>query len=401
VKDNWKKIRLCEISEIIMGQSPPSKYYNDKKIGIPFFQGVTEFQEYSPKVKKYTTKVTKLARSNDILMSVRAPVGELNILKFDSCIGRGLCAIRSNEEIKFIYYLLKNYKKFIKTFSNGTTYESINKEQIGNLIFNIPSEKKERRKIASILSAYDELIENNNRRIEILEEMAQTIYKEWFVHFRFPGHEKVEMIDSELGKIPEGWEISDLGKIAKNKKESFVGQKHIELPLLDLARIPRKSLIVNNYGKYNEINTSRIIFEEEDILFGSIRPYFHKVIFAMKKGITNVSVLIIKPFNPNLMFPYLFWFLFDENTIKWATKQSGGTKMPVISWKILKRKKIIIPGNKILLKFNEIIFPIIHVIKTLNRTNENLKKTRDILLPKLISGTIDVSDLDIKIEEKK
>jgi len=401
VKDNWEKIRLCEISEIIMGQSPPSKYYNDKKIGIPFFQGVTEFQEYSPKVKKYTTKVTKLARSNDILMSVRAPVGELNILKFDSCIGRGLCAIRSNEETKFIYYLLKNYKKFIKTFSSGTTYESINKEQIGNLIFNIPSEKKERRKITSILSAYDELIENNNRRIEILEEMAETIYKEWFVHFRYPGHENDKMIYSELGKIPEGWEVKKLNDFVEFIKGFEPGTKNYFY-----EKIPN-SIPFLRVGDLNDRNsqiwvdkniTKGKILKKKDIALtldgtpGIVRIGYYG---AYSSGIQKV---VIK--NEKITWAFLY-LLLKSNQIQDTIKaHSSGTTI-VHAGSSKKYLKFLLPKTEIIFSFEKRFSILLYLKLFLEEKNRNLKKTRDILLPKLISGTIDVSDLDIKIEEKK
>lgn len=342
-------------------------------------------------------------KPNDILMNKIANAGSVYLmpdLGKPVSLAMNLFLLRTNRNLtdqKYVYYYLKANEKYVKLFAIGTAAKTINKTSVRNLKIFLP-DLKNQKKVSTILSSYDYLIENNNRRIEILEEIAQAIYKEWFVHFRFPGHEKVKMVDSELGKIPEKWKIYNLGKLANIIKENYEETYHKNLPLLDLSRIPKKSLIVNNYGVFDEIKASRIIFKEGDVLFGSIRPYFHKVIFAMKKGITNVSVLIIRANNES-MFPYLFWYLFDENTIMWATKQSGGTKMPVISWKILKRKKIIFPDSEIIYKFNKKIFPFIEIIKILNKKNEILARSRNILLPKLISGEINVENLDIKTED--
>lgn len=342
---------------------------------------------------------------HDILLSNSGTIGRLaiaqnNRITLRTTFQKSVAIIKPNIEYVdtywLYYYLKSNINELIK-FAGGTAQKNLLLKDLRDFKVKIPSFINQR-KIANVLKNYDSLIENNNRRIEILEETVQAIYKEWFVHFRFPEHEKVKMIDSELGKIPERWRIYNLGKLANIIKENYNETYHKNLPLLDLSRIPKKSLIVNNYGAFNEIKTSRIIFKEGDVLFGSIRPYFHKVIFAMKKGITNVSVLVIRANNES-MFPYLFWYLFDENTIRWATKQSGGTKMPVISWKILKRKKIIFPDSEIIYKFNKEMFPLIELIKVLNKKNEILARSRNILLPKLISGEISVENLDIKTED--
>lgn len=257
---------------------------------------------------------------------------------------------------------------------------------------------KDQQKISSILSAYDDLIENNTRRIKILEEMAQRIYQEWFVDFRFPGYKKVKFVDSELGKIPDGWEVVSLGDICYIEKNKYKDQEHSTLPLLDLARIPRKSLAINSLGSNCELKTSRIIFRKCSILFGSIRPYFHKVFYAFCDGITNTSVFVIKAVN-SILVSFLFFLLFSESSVNWANQNSGGTKMPVISWDVFKNMKVILPDKDLLSKYDTIISNFLQEISILNLKNLKLKETRDLLLPKLISGELDVSDLDIAIRE--
>ncbi|MFH1933621.1 MAG: restriction endonuclease subunit S [Pseudomonadota bacterium] len=207
-----KTVKLCEIADVIMGQSPKSEYYNTEGNGLPFFQGCSEFGEMYPTVKKYCSKPNRIAQKGDVLMSVRAPIGTLNLADRQCCIGRGLCAIRSKSANRFVYYLLKTNLDMIQTYGSGTIFRAINKAETNNLPFTVPSLPTQH-KIAAILSAYDDLIENNLRRIKILEEMAQTIYREWFVKFRFPGHENVRMVDSPLGKIPEGWEVANLSDL--------------------------------------------------------------------------------------------------------------------------------------------------------------------------------------------
>lgn len=129
------------------------------------------------------------------------------------------------------------------------------------------------RKIASILSAYDDLIENNTRRIAILEEMAQAIYREWFVKFRFPGHENVKMVDSPLGKIPEGWEPKRLGNIATEVRHGVdPSEVDPETPYFGLEHLPRKSIALSDWGTAKDVQSTKLAFKRGEILFGKIRP---------------------------------------------------------------------------------------------------------------------------------
>jgi type I restriction enzyme S subunit len=252
------------------------------------------------------------------------------------------------------------------------------------------------RKVSAILSSCDDLIENNSRRIEILTETIQAIYDEWFIKFRFPGHDKVKFVDSGLGKIPEGWEERQLVSIADKISNKYIEEEHNKLCLLDLSRIPRKSQVVSEYGKNDEIKTARIIFEKGDILFGAVRPYFHKVVITYHSGITNTSVFVIRPKDENLRY-YLFSLLFRDYTIQWATTNSSGAKMPVISWDVFKGMKFAKPQFEIICEYNKIIHPMFEEIGVLNRKNLLLNKSRELLLSRLISGEIDVENMDIAL----
>ncbi|RLG72409.1 MAG: restriction endonuclease subunit S, partial [Methanobacteriota archaeon] len=201
---------------IIMGQSPPSKYYNQNGDGIPFIQGKKEFGDLYVETETYTTKCAKIAPPYSVLITVRAPVGELNITKGKLCIGRGVAAVfnknRSLLENRFIYYVLKGLNRYLSMLGErGTTYDSITKEELDN--FAVPFPKSvERLSIASVLSWFDDLIENKKRQNEILEKTAMAIFKSWFIDFE--PFKDSEFVDSELGKIPKTWKVRSIGKIA-------------------------------------------------------------------------------------------------------------------------------------------------------------------------------------------
>ncbi|MCD6381547.1 MAG: restriction endonuclease subunit S [Candidatus Aenigmarchaeota archaeon] len=410
VKKGWKRVKLRENVEIITGKTPPTKRKEFFGGEHPFITptDITNFDvRYLEQTERYLSergydfqKSLTIPPDSTCYVAIGSTIGKMCMTKKLSFTNQQIHSIITDKKIVdpfYLFYRLRIETPKIKAIADGkgSGKSIINKTEFSNLEIEIPPLEIQR-KIAAILSDYDDLIENNTRRIKILEEMAQTIYKEWFVKFRFPGYEKVKMVDSELGKIPEGWKVKRLEEIVEKKNEKYNETIHNKLPLLDLGRIPRNSLNVSNYGKSNEIKTSRIIFREKDILFGAIRPYFHKIIFAPQDGITNVSVFVIRGRDNSFLQNYLFWFLFQNQTVEWANKHSGGTKMPVISWNVFSAMKLFIPSKEIIFKFNEIISPIMDEIILLNQKNHVLHQTRDLLLPKLISGEIDVENLEIE-----
>ena len=178
IDPSWEKLKLKEISEVIMGQSPKSVYYNDNNQGLPFYQGKTHFGDrYLKKHSTYTSKITKESNQGDIVMSVRAPVGSVNLTPFEICIGRGLCAIRPKniDDLIYIYYYLQQ-DDVIKG-DMGATYESINREKINETEISYP---KNRFELAKKLEQEREVIEGNKELIKIYEDKINArINKVW------------------------------------------------------------------------------------------------------------------------------------------------------------------------------------------------------------------------------
>jgi len=398
----WGKAKLKDIADVIMGQSPKSEFYNEYGKGLPFFQGRAEFGYLYPEVKKWCTKPTKIAMRDDVLMTVRAPVGDLNIAKEECIIGRGICALRSKiKNDRFLFYLLKGNNSYITSFGSGAVYDAINKDSVEQLTFNLPDEISQK-KISNILSTYDDLIENNTRRIRILEEIARRIYKEWFVDFRFPGHKKVKFIDSEMGKIPEGWKIVKLENIIENVRETTKPGNHLaDRKYVPIDCIPRKSFLLRESLNYKEAKSSLILFDKRDILFGNMRSYFHKVVIAPFDGITRTTCFVLRVKFQDY-FAYSYLTLFDERTVSYSAQHSKGATIPYAFWDGgLANLKIIKPSQEISIQFNEIVNPTLNFILNSYYAQSNLVNTRDILLPRLISGEIDVSEMDIAIREQE
>jgi type I restriction enzyme S subunit len=229
--------------------------------------------------------------------------------------------------------------------------------------------------------------------------MAQKLYHEWLVNFRFPNHENVKMVESELGLIPEGWQVKRLGDIAQEVRRG-VNPNLVdpETPYFGLEHLPRKSIALSDWGKASDIQSTKLAFKKGEILFGKIRPYFHKVGVAPVDGICSSDAIVIQPKNSKY-FAVVLSCVSSEDFVNHATQTSQGTKMPRANWDVLTKYPVILPTSNLLNQFNEFINNAVQEIQNLVLKNINLRKTRDLLLPKLISGEIEVENLDIETLE--
>ena len=176
----WEEKRLSTIATVIAGQSPSSNNYNDRSLGTPFYQGKTDFGDtYLNKPTKWTNKITKEANTGDILMSVRAPVGALNISTDKICIGRGLASIQTTQNKWYLYYFLHHIQKLI-VGNGGSIFDSINKEQINRLNIFIPASQLEQQKIADCLSSLDALIAAQGKKLEALKKHKKGLMQQLF-----------------------------------------------------------------------------------------------------------------------------------------------------------------------------------------------------------------------------
>jgi len=398
----WRKVKLGEILK-----EPPQYGYTasaiDKKMG-PKFLRVTDIVGYKvdwarvPFCKIFEKEKKKyLLNKGDIVFARAGTVGYTFFVKEnppeETIFASYLIRMRIDEkkyDPVYISYFLKSpfYWAQVNNFLTGTSQPGINATLLSNFELLIPEDPNEQKRIADILSAFDDKIEVNNKIIKNLEEIAQEVFKEWFVRFRFPGWEKVKFVDSELGKIPKGWKATVLEEIMNLRREKFKSYNEWKNEnLLDLGRFPQKSLAINEYGKGEEIKTSAFKFYKGDILFGAVRPYFHKVVIAPFDGVTNQSVFVIFPKKQEL-YSYLITILFSESTINYANNMASGTKMPVLKYEDLANMDIVLPDFKILSIFNEIVDKFYKIIIEKVEENQTLAAIRDLLLTKLMRGEI-------------
>jgi type I restriction enzyme S subunit len=210
IQTSWQLSPLVDVAELIMGQSPPSSTYNDNGNGLPFYQGKADFGFVYPHIRLFCSAPQKMAIEKDILMSVRAPVGAVNLCKQKSCIGRGLAAIRSKDiDFMFLYFQLLYLEKKIASLGSGSTFKSINKHQLGNVLLVKPL-PTEQQNIAHILSKIQSAIEAQEKIIQTTTELKKALMQKLFTE----GLKGEPQKETEIGKVPKNWEIKKLGDYA-------------------------------------------------------------------------------------------------------------------------------------------------------------------------------------------
>lgn len=391
----WTKQKLGDLAEIVMGQSPESRYYNETGDGLPFFQGVKDFGFKYPSITKWTTSANKIADKNDILFSVRAPVGDINVAKAKCALGRGVCGIKSkNNQNDFLYFLLLANAKKIINIGNGAIYNSINKPTLEKVELIVP-EVAVRTHIASVLSAYDDLIENNEKRIKILEEMAQLLYMEWFVKFKFPGHKKIKMVESgtEFGKIPEGWKVgnfvnSEIYLSCKDRIKKFEGEKlYFDTSCVDEIRIVKEPLNVD----WNTMPSRAQFFPVYNSVWFARMAKTYKVLvfdkrsdFEVNNYLLSSGMLGIKTEEKYLGF--LFALIKSEAFHKQKDSKATGATQVSLTDEGFSAIQIVFPSIELIEKYSNIVNGYIGQILALQKQNKNLSQIRDLLIPQLVTG---------------
>ena len=261
----------------------------------------------------------------------------------------------------------------------------VNIPVIRNLPVSLPSLEKQR-KIAKCLSAYDDLIENNRKQIKLLEEAAQRLYKEWFIDLRFPGYETIPIHDG----IPEGWYVSTVEKMCILCKNGISPDKLPPgTPYIGLEHIPRKDFCLSEWGDSSEVTSNKYQFHKNDIIFGQIRPYFHKVGFAIVDGVASSDSFIMMPAEKT-------WGLFlmtvsSEAFVNYSYQTcKEGAKMPRADWNQMKSYAVLVAAGKTQSAFESFIREIAGKIRALALQNKHLIEARDCLLPKLMNGEMEV-----------
>ena len=252
------------------------------------------------------------------------------------------------------------------------------------------------RRIAGILSAYDALIENSQRRIKILEEMARRLYREWFVYFRFPGHEGCRLVQSPLGEIPEGWEVKSLGDIAVvNRSTINMRNPPNRLGYIDIASVsPGRVESVTDYLFSEAPGRARRIVSHGDVLWSCVRPNRRshaQVMHPEENTIASTGFAVLTALKVPATF--LYQATTTDEFVAYLTNNATGAAYPAVTAPTFENAKLVVPETALSQSFGELTIPMAEEVHVIQRQVDNLRRTRDLLLPRLLCGQIDVEAL--------
>jgi type I restriction enzyme S subunit len=241
--------------------------------------------------------------------------------------------------------------------------------------------------VVDLLAPYDDLIQNNRRRMTLLEESARLLYREWFVRLRFPGYEHTPVVDG----VPKGWERKTLGELCSEIRDMVLPEAlEPDTPYIGLEHIPRRSISLNEWGTAEQVTSSKSRFKAGEIIFGKIRPYFHKVGVAFVDGVASSDAIVVRPADEALHGLVLMTMSSDEFVAVTAQQMKEGSKMPRADWKQMKAYPVAQPPSGLMSNFDGVIQPIVEQLKSISAANQKLRTARDLLLPRLMSGELTI-----------
>ena len=448
---SWQKLTLKNAGVSLIDcdhRTPPAADTGYPYIAIPQIKNghieLDGVRKISPEHYAEWTRKLK-PQANDVIVVRRCNSGDSAWVPrgLECAIGQNLVVLRSDGKRvmpEFLRWLVSgpDWWEQVRKFINvGAVFDSLKCREIPHFELTIPPIEAQQ-EITTLLGALDDRITLLRETNATLEAIAQAMFKSWFVDFDpvhanatlpsprgrgaggegnnasrhphpspLPAGEGVQSMsvataalfpdsfeESELGLIPKGWKVGTLGDIAKTvKKQLQPSALHSELHYVGLEHIPRKSLSLSDWGDAEGLGSAKAAFAKDDILFGKLRPYFHKVVIAPFDGVCSTDILVCQSIKP----PYYglaAMHLFSKTLIDYAERLSNGAKMPRVNWKDLAAYPICVPPEALAANYSEIIKPLISRMIANVHQAQTLATLRDTLLPRLISGQLRIENIE-------
>lgn len=402
MKEEWKKVKLGEVLDSIIGGGTPSKSVKNYWNGNLYWCSVKDMSDDIHYLEKTEDTITEeglknstanLIKKGTVITATRMGLGRAFINKVDMTINQDLKALIPNSKIDNIYLLwtIIANRSVIANQGRGATVPGITLDMLKDLDINLPPLPTQQ-KIASILSAYDDLIENNRRQIKLLEEAALKLYKEWFVKLNFPGHENTKIADG----VPDGWKkvkAGDyfditIGKTPPRKESKWFsackGKKWISIA--DMGNSGTYILNTSEYLTEEAVKSHNVKVIPANTVLLSFKLTVGRVSITSEEMTTNEAIAHFVT-DKDFVIEYLYLNLKNYNYNSLGSTSAIST---AINSKIVKSMPIIIPDEKILKMFSNLMKPYFNKIKNCQLSIVNLQLARDKLLPKLMNGEIEV-----------
>ena len=375
--------RISEIGSVVGGGTPSTKNPDYWGGDIPWIspKDLTDYKSvYISKGENFLTEKglksgTRLLPKNTLLFSSRAPIGYVALAANPICTNQGFKSIVCDEKQVvplYLYYYMKANLDYIKLFGTGATFPEISGKTMGKIKVEIFKSLDVQHRIASILSTYDTLIENNTKRIRLLEKMAENLYKEWFVRFRFPGHENVEM---ENG-LPKGWSRGSLSDVCEFKRGKNITSSEMEegnVPVISAGLEP------SGYHSCSNVRGVNVTMSSSGANAGYIAIHYSDIWAADCSYIKEATT-------DNIYYVYELL----NNIRNVINNFQRGAAQPHVYPKDVNRIKLILPSKELMLKANGRLEIMHNEIYNFQKQNSLLARQRDLLLPRLMSGKLEV-----------
>jgi type I restriction enzyme S subunit len=413
----WSVLSLREANVSLIDcehRTPPSSDSGYPYIAIPQIkQGRLDLTEVRRISRAHFVEWTRKANPQpyDVILSRRCNPGETAFVPpgLECALGQNLVLLRADGTKvfpPFLRWLVRGpdwWEQVGKFINVGAVFDSLKCADIPNFRLPIPP-LNEQRAIAHILGTLDDKIELNRRMNETLEQMARAIFKSWFVDFD-PVRAKAEGRDtglppelaalfpdsfeeSELGEIPTGWCKTTLGEIADNPRRGVhPGEVEPSTPYIGLEHMPRRCIALSEWGNVEELESNKSWFKKGEVLFGKLRPYFHKVGVAAVDGVCSTDILVIRPKSPE-WFGFTLGIVSSDDFVRYTDANSTGTKMPRTNWRDMARFECVGPPASLAGRYTSIVRSLVERIEINIHQSRTLAAIRDALLPKLLSGKI-------------
>lgn len=395
----WRTTTLDQLGRIVTGKTPPSTVVDAFGGHIPFvtpsdMNGVRIISTTARALSacgQAAVKNAVIPKDAVMVSCIGSDMGKAAIAGTDCVTNQQINSIivDTDDSSLFVYYNLSTRKAEIRGSASGSAQPILNKSAFGRLEIELPP-PQEQTEIAETLGTLDDRVDNLRHTNATLQAIAAALFKSHFVDF--DGVPPEEMQESELGLIPKGWRVGTLGDVLSLRNERMQSSKETAaLPYVPIESIGAKNPFLSDWMGGENANSSLILFKRGDILFGAMRPYFHKVCIAPFDGVTRTTVFTLKPTKPEFS-AYALMLAYQDETIEWATSHSEGSTIPYAKWKnSFERMPVVLPPEDVRIRFGEIVSPLIEKANANIQQATTLANLRDALLPRLISGQLRVS----------
>jgi type I restriction enzyme S subunit len=399
----WRKVCFGDLGRVVTGDTPPKKnpeYYGsaypfikptDMRVGERFTRAYEEC--YSEEAyEKYSHKLIPAGAT--AVVTIGSIGQKLTLIETPSFVNQAVNAVIPDDsrfDSLFVYYLLRHNLHLVKGADTGASSgrENVSKSNFSGLEVMAPADKDQQARIAGILGGYDDLIENNRRRIALLEESARLLYREWFVHRRFPGYEFHTVVDA----LPEGWAITSLSSLGVVNKDSLgTRDRPDKVRYIDISAVQTGVATIPEAIDYSDApGRARRLVQHGDVIWSCVRPNRRSYalmwqpdpLIVVSTGFAVLSAVEVP-------FTYLYLATTEDDFVAHLTNRATGAAYPAVSSTDFQDAPLVRPDDMTLAAFHERCLPMLEMKHQLLAQNERLAEVRDALLPKLMSGEIAV-----------